>query len=111
MNVVKEVELCSYVENKSRYANLKNRNLKFNLALREAEKSLNSSFNNQTNISNSSGTSFIPLTDPSMSLSDLSSVTSTPFNTTTKPDVEPLVTNQLQPHTIPDRTAISNFRQ
>lgn len=64
VNVVKEVELCSYAENKSRSGNLKNMNYKFILALREAEKSLNSSFNNQTNISNSSGTSFIPLTDP-----------------------------------------------
>lgn len=83
MNVVKEVELCSYAENKSRYGNLKNMNFKFNLALRATEKSLNSSFNNQTNISNSSGTSFIPLTDPStMSLSDLPSVTSTVLHLT-----------------------------
>lgn len=50
MNVVKEVELCSYAENKSRYGNLKNRKVKIYLALREAEKSLNSSFNNQKNI-------------------------------------------------------------
>lgn len=106
VNVVKEVELCSYAE-KIALWKPQERNLKFNLSKREAEKSLNSSFNNQTNIRTPSGTSFIPLTDPSMSSSDLPSVTSTPFNTTSKPDVEPLVTNQLQPHTMPDRTAIS----
>lgn len=110
MNVFKEVELCSYAENKSQYGNFKNRNLKFNLALREAEKSLNSSFNNQTNISNSSGTSFIPLTDSSTSFSDLISVTSTPFNTTTKPDVgNESVT--VSYHAWQNGNIPSNFRQ
>lgn len=39
---VKEIDICSYLENKSRFAVLKKKNLKFNNAIKEAELSLNS---------------------------------------------------------------------
>lgn len=90
VGVVREVDVCTFKENKSLYGNFKDRNSKFNAAMKEAEKSFNTSFkiSNDKNDCDLKESGVISqansMTEPSVYLSKKPCVTSTPINTQSK---------------------------